>query len=107
MNGAGGAPIDFAVRWVSASLRAMKLEMEIEEGVDPPADAQFQGRTMSIESCLLDAGLEVEHAGHEDRIPANTTGWDVSGLHTLMQDFAQESLSERAWTLHLLLLNDS
>jgi hypothetical protein len=103
----GSAPIEFTVEWVADALRTIKVEVETEEGVAPLADAVHAGQPVSIESCLLEAGLEVEQAGRADRIPGNPTGWDVAGLHTLMQDFAQESLSERAWTLHLLLLSRS
>ena len=102
-----GTPIAFTVQWMSSALREIKVETETEEGIEPLSEAEFQGRPMSIEAAFLDAGIELTRAGRADRIPANPGGWDVAGLHTLMQDFAQESLSQRAWALHLLLLGRS
>lgn len=102
-----GTPIAFTVQWVSPALREIKVETETEEGVEPLSEADFQGRPMSIEAAFVNAGIELERGGREDRIPANPGGWDVAGLHTLMQDFGQESLEQRAWALHLLLLGRS
>jgi hypothetical protein len=103
----GGTPMTFTVQWMSSALREVKVETETEEGVEPLSEADFHGRPMSIEAAFLDAGVEISKGGHEDRIPAKPQGWDVAGLHTLMQDFSQESLEQRSWALHLLLLGQS
>jgi hypothetical protein len=100
-------PMEFTVEWKSAALRTVKVETEMETGVAPMNESDFHGRQMSIAAALLDAGIEVTPGGREDQIPASATGWEVAGLHTLMQDFAQESLKRRDWALHLLLLDKS
>jgi hypothetical protein len=84
------------------TLRSLKIEVETEEGVAAPV---AYGE-VTIESCLEAAGFEVGPAGAESTIlAAPDGGWEVAQLHTLMQDFAQASLSARAWELHLLLLS--
>jgi hypothetical protein len=86
-------------------LREMGIEIETEDGVAPPAPFDLGGRQVTIENSLADAGFEVSFAGQPSRIPAKPGGWDTAQLHTLMQDFAQASLEEKAWRLHLLLLD--
>jgi hypothetical protein len=94
------------VRRQETTLRSLKIEIETEENVAPPAPYTFEGSEVTIDSCLEDAGFEVGRTGVESTIlAAPEGGWDIAQLHTLMQDFAQASLSERAWELHLLLLS--
>jgi hypothetical protein len=92
------------VTWASETLRSIGVEVETEAGVDPEAPAAFDGHTETLESCLQAAGFEVHKAGIDSEIPRSDHGWEMSELHTLMQDFAQESLTDRSWNLHLLLL---
>lgn len=99
--------IAFAAERVADAVRSLGVELETEEGVAPPAPVQLDGREVTLESCLADAGIAVHEAGEASAIPRNEGGWGISELHTLMQDFAQASLAERAWELHLLLLSRS
>ncbi|MDA0166815.1 hypothetical protein OM076_41525 [Solirubrobacter ginsenosidimutans] len=92
----GGAPIVDTPTCVSTALRSIKVETESEDGVAPLSGADFRGRPMSIETSLLEAGIEVTRRGRPDRIPANPRGWDIAALHRLMQDFAQELCAPRA-----------
>lgn len=91
-----------------STLRSLKIEIETEQGISPPLAYDFKGTSVTIDSCLTEAGFEVGRTGAESTIPpAPAGGWEVSQLHTLMQDYAQASLSERAWELHLLLLSEA
>lgn len=99
--------ISFQTTRTDDFLREMGIEIETEQGIAPPAPFDFGGREVTIENCLADAGFEVTFPGRPDRIPAKPEGWDPSQLHTLMEDFAQSSLEEKAWRLHLLLLDRS
>jgi hypothetical protein len=88
------------------ALRSLSIEIESEQGVAAPVAYDFRGREVTIDSCLEDAGFGVGRTGVASTIPpAPAGGWDISQLHTLMQDFAQASLAARAWELHLLLLS--
>lgn len=90
----------------ATTLRSLKIEIETEQGVAAPVAYDFKGRETTIDSCLEDAGFVVGRTGKESTIPPGPSGgWETAQLHTLMQDFAQASLSERAWELHLLLLS--
>lgn len=92
----------------ASTLRSLKIEVEVEKDVPPPLAYDFKGRQMTIESSLADAGFLVGKAGAESTVPpAPDGGWQTAQLHTLMEDFAQASLSDRAWELHLLLLSRS
>jgi hypothetical protein len=105
LNGLPGrAEIAFEAEWETEAVRSLGVEIETEEGVADPVAFDFQGRQVSIQSCLTDAGFEVKEAGEESPIPANPRGWGISELHTLMQDFAAAELGERRWELHLLML---
>jgi hypothetical protein len=105
LNGLPGrAPINFEAEWKTDAIRSLGVEIETEEGVADPVGFDFQGREVSIESCLADAGFEVREAGEKSPIPAHPSGWGLSELHTLMQDFAAAELGERLWELHLLML---
>lgn len=90
------------------TLRSLSIEIETEEGVAAPVAYDFGGAEVTIDSCLEETGFEVGRTGVESTIPAAPAGgWDIAQLHTLMQDYAQASLSERAWELHLLLLSEA
>ncbi|MGH2985261.1 MAG: acetyltransferase [Solirubrobacterales bacterium] len=105
LNGLPGrAQISFEAEWKAEAIRSLGVEIETEEGVADPVDFDFQGREVSIQSCLVDAGFEVREAGEKSPIPAHPQGWGLSELHTLMQDFAAAELGERLWELHLLML---
>lgn len=100
-------PIAFSVTWASATLRSLGIEIETEQGVAREAPVTFDGRRETLETCLTAAGFEVHKAGADSQIPRSHHGWEMSELHTLMQDFAQQSLTERSWNLHLLLLSSA
>jgi hypothetical protein len=105
LNGLPGrAQISFEAEWKTDAIRTLGVEIETEEGVADPVGFDFQGREVSIQSCLTDAGFEVKEAGEKSPIPAHPRGWGLSELHTLMQDFAAAELGERLWELHLLML---
>lgn len=90
----------------ATTLRSLEIEIETEQGVDPPVAYDFNGRQVTIDSSLEDAGFAVGRTGVESAIPpAPEGGWRDSQLHTLMQDYAQASLDKPAWELHLLLLS--
>jgi hypothetical protein len=108
LNGVpGNRDIAFQASRADDFLREMGIEIETEDGIAPPAPFDFGGREVTIENCLADAGFEVSFPGQTNRIPAKPGGWDPAQLHTLMADFAQSSLEEKAWRLHLLLLGRS
>ena len=99
--------IVFAAQRDGDVARRLAIELEPEEGVEWPVAVEFDDRQVTLESCLLEAGFAVGEAGTESPIPRTETGWEISELHTLMQDLAQASLAERAWVLHLLVLSRS
>ncbi len=93
-------------RRVSGQLRELGLEIESESGVSADVEWSLDGRTVTIESAFRDAGIEVVHVGRRSAIPTPTSGeWDMSQLHGLMMDFAQEPLDRPTWNLHLLVLS--
>lgn len=91
----------------ATTMRSLKIEIEIEKGVEPPVAFGFNDRGMTIDSCLEDAGFDVGRAGEASTIPSPEGDWQIAQLHTLMEDVAEASLSERAWELHLLLLSQA
>ena len=52
--------------------RRLAIELEAEEGVEWPVEAQFGGKEVTIESCLLEAGFAVGR-------PAGRTGSRAQG----------------------------
>ncbi len=108
LNGLPGrSQMSFAVDRASDALRSLGIEIEAEDGVEAAAGVEFEGRRVTLQSCLEDAGFAIEASGESSKIPSTQTGWAISELHTLMADFAAASLSERAWNLQLLLLSRS
>jgi hypothetical protein len=108
--------ISFVARWVSKYLRTLGIEMEIEEGVDPPRPFDFKGRPVTIKSCFEAAGFEITEVGAIDRIPrpANPNGWGTTetvvlraDLNKAMEQYGQASLNRRTWELHYLVLSQS
>lgn len=100
--------VTLAGRRRGAAMRELGLELETEQGVDADPVWQLDGREITIESALQDAGLEVIRVGRRDQIPTpSSSGWDLSQLHGLMSQFAQEPIDREVWNLHLLLLNKS
>jgi hypothetical protein len=99
--------VPFVAERASAQFRTLGLEIEIEEGVNPPAAYTFGGRTVTVEDSLAAAGFETFTSGVRDTIPTRPDGWEMAQLHTLMADLAQTSLQQRSWELHLLLLSNS
>lgn len=97
--------IGFVVERSSDLLRRVGIELELEEGVDPPAAYTFNNREITIEESLRDAGIDTFTTGLTSRIPRNPSGWNVAQLHALMQDFAESPLTQRFWELHLLVLS--
>jgi hypothetical protein len=106
-----GLPADAEISVIAErradAVRSLGVELEVEEGVDWPVQVEFRDRQVTLESCLHEAGFAATRAGTESRIPRGASGWGLSELHTLMQDFAAASLTERLWELHLLILSRS
>ena len=107
----GGLPVQvgilFAANRVSEGLRTLGIEIEREADVDPIAAFDFEGRSVTIQSALHDAGFDVSDVGEASVIPTPTAKWGTAQLHALMQDFAQATLTKPLWELHLLLLAES
>ncbi|WP_133111688.1 hypothetical protein [Candidatus Scalindua japonica] len=100
--------ITFAGRYEEATMRELGIEMETEVGTDPMPGWEINGRTMTLETSLEDAGFEVFNVGQRNQIPSPTSGkWDNSQLHGLMSQFAQEPIDRKSWNLHLLMLQES
>jgi hypothetical protein len=97
--------IGFVAERASDFLRRIGIELELEEGVEPPAAYRFNNREITIEEALRDAGIDSFTTGLTSRIPRHNSGWDMAQLHALMQDFAQSPLTQRIWELHLLVLS--
>jgi hypothetical protein len=110
-RGLNGLPVNLpfvmSATWQSQYFRTIGLEIDQEENVTALPGFPFNGTTVTLESCFADAGLEMVSVGQRDTIPGTSQGWDDSQLHGLMVRFANESLSKRAWTLHLLVLSEA
>jgi len=102
-----GTEIVLVVERQGNALRQLGVELEREAQVAAPPSYNFNGRAVTFESCFEDAGIELTEVGHKSQIPANADAWGTAQLHTLMRDFAQASLSRRAWEVHLLWLAKS
>ncbi len=98
-------PMTFIGRFAGSAMRTLGLELETEVGTELDVEWPFDGDTVTVDSCLADAGYEVTRVGRRSQIPAPATGeWDDSQLHGLMAQFAQEPLDRRSWNLHVLML---
>jgi hypothetical protein len=108
-RGLNGLPVNvpfvMSANWQSQFFRTIGLEIDQEANVPALPGFPFNGHNVTIESCYGDAGLEIIGVGQRDSIPSPTQGWDDAQLHGLMVRFANESLSRRAWSLHLLVLS--
>lgn len=107
-----GLPVDQSVtlvgRLASSPVRELGIELETEKGVGPLPEWDFQGRKVTVESCLENAGFTVFNVGRRSEIPTPSGGkWHDSQLHALMYQFAQEPLDRKSFNLHLLLLQES
>ena len=100
-------PLVLTATWQSPIFRTVGIEVDQEAGLSGLPSYDFEGRTVTVESCFYDAGIEIVAAGERDAIPKPPTAWDESQLHGLMVQFADETLSRKAWTLHLLLLSQA
>jgi hypothetical protein len=99
--------IPFVAERAASSFRTLGLEMELEEQVEPLGSYTVGGRQITVEEALATAGIETYTTGIQTSIPRNAEGWSMAQLHTLMSDFAQASLTQRAWEIHLLVLSKS
>ena len=100
----GREDITFTVVWQSEALRTLGLELEREANISELPTFPFNGQEITVSSALAKAGLEIVTAGQPSMIPTPPTGWGTAQLHALMQEYAQASLLEAKWELHLLLL---
>lgn len=96
--------IGFTAEWQSAEMRTIGVELESEQNVEPLPEFEYNGQPISLNLALRKSGISVIETGRPSQIPANPNGWGNTQLHTLLRDFSQASLSQRAWDLHLLLL---
>lgn len=102
---AQNAPMAFLCEWRSAFLRRLGLEIELEEGVDPPPVASIGGVARSIPLAFQSAGFEVYEAGSSSRLPpAPPDGWSEKSLEHLMRAHAQSDLSRPNFDLRVLWL---
>lgn len=100
-------PLILSATWQSPFFRTIGLEVDVEEGTAASPSFLFEGRSVTVESCFGEAGLEVIAVGRRDAIPKSQQGWDDAQLHGLMARFANESLAQKSWLLHLLVLSRS
>ena len=100
-------PVLLTAQWQHSYFRRIGLETEQEENVMDIPSYEFEGKTVTVESCFESAGIKLIRAGELDNIPATISGWDDAQLHALMSQFADESLDRKDWLLHMLLLSKS
>lgn len=100
-------PLVLTATWQSPVFRTVGIEVDQEVGLAGSQSYEFEGRTVTVESSFYDAGIEIVAEGERDAIPKLATSWDESQLHGLMVQFADETLSRKNWTLHLLLLSQA
>lgn len=100
-------PVILTATWQAPIFRTVGIEVDQEAGLPGLPSYEFEGRTVTVESCFYDAGIEIVAAGERDAIPKPAAAWDESQLHGLMVQFADETLNRKAWTLHLLLLSEA
>jgi hypothetical protein len=104
-----GRDIALTLGRVGDEVRELALEIETEEGVDPPESVEFGDRTLTFQDGLRAAGFTVRDAGQPTAIPLQPGGWDTSReftvLHDLMVAAGQARTDRAAWELHLLLLD--
>lgn len=97
--------IRFTMEYASEQLRSLGIELEREEDIEPLPTYRFEGRNVTVQSSLKDAGIQVTEVGELTRVPEPRHPWGNAQLHTLMVDLAQASLARPDWELHLLLLS--
>lgn len=98
-------PIILSGNWMSPYFRTIGLEIDIESGVPSLPSIKLDERTVTLESCFGEAGLEIIQMGRRDSIPKPNQGWDAAQLHGLMVQFADESIRQKSWLLNLLVLS--
>ncbi len=100
-------PVLLTAQWLHSYFRKIGVETEQEENVMDIPSYEFEGKTVTVDSCFENTGIKLVRAGERDNIPATISGWDDAQLHALMSQFADESLDRKDWLLHLLLLSKS
>lgn len=104
-----GRDITLTLDRAGDDLRELGLEIEIEEGVEPPGPVEFKGRTLTFQDSLRAAGFTAGEVGESTPVPHQADGWDTSRqftvLHDLMVATSQAPIDQAAWALHLLLLD--
>lgn len=99
-------PVLLTGRRAGDAVRQLGIELEFETNTVREPAWQLEGKTVTIESCFNEAGLNVFNVGQRNEIPSPPAGfWQDSQLHALMADFAQEPLGRHEWNLHLLMLS--
>lgn len=109
LDGLAAGPLpSVTARRLSASLRRLGLEIELESGVAPIQSVALGSSTVSVQSCLAGAGYDVSAVGAPSTAPpAPAGGWQDAQLHTLMVNLAQAPLSRPDWAVHVLVLSRS
>ena len=103
-----GVPVALSATWISSAMRVLGIEVDLEQALNVLPSYDFNGRTVTVDSCLEDAGFEISRVGERDMIPfAPSQGWDLSQLYGLMTTFADIPLTRQAWALNLMLLSES
>lgn len=103
-----GSAHAFTAAFVGAGLRQLGIEIESEEGVDPPPTLTLGGAQISIASVLSDAGLDIVAVGSPNKIDkAPEGGWSEKAIEGLMYKTAQIDLSARAFSVQVLWVSRS
>lgn len=100
-------PLVLSATWQSPFFRTIGLEVDVEANTPSIPSFLLEERQVTLESCFGEAGLEIIPVGRRDEIPSPAQGWDDAQLHGLMSRFANESLDQKSWLLHLLILSRS
>lgn len=101
---------DLSAEWQSRSLRQLRVELERETGTGVPPRFDFNGRAVTYQSVLRDAGIEVIETGQTDLLPKPPKGWGHAQALTSMLDLAARRSADvrtgrPAWQKQLLWLD--
>lgn len=105
-----GAWVDLVADWQSLYMRRIGIEIEREVGTDGPPAYIFDGRPITYQSVLRNAGFDVFENGRSDVFASPPGGWGATQLLTAMLDRAARlaadvPLGKPAWQSQLLWLD--
>jgi hypothetical protein len=100
--------LTFHVTHQSPLLRQLTIEVDREANCAYPPVFTQQGKEYTVESVLAEAGIDVSHAGRDDRITAAPKGgWSEKDLPRLMTGFGQALSPTPAFHVQILWLSKS